>query len=250
MTKLFKKLISISSALAILMTCSVMMASASDSEFKPQNEYDYVHEGVEKPTKEDIEKTYVFENFTPENNDFLSYEMVTMATVRSVAVTEPCDKSWRDKYPTSWMWEANRTIQAADDMLTSRYGIQFYSVSQKYWESDNTTNPESLVREAHREWGLRDGAKLMIAFTNRILSTPYGNIYGLVEDIGKPYVLVTCYGFDENAMTVRHEVGHAYKLTHCSRTTNCVMAEAATRSKYNSICSQHNSDWNKYKTLY
>lgn len=249
MTKFVTKMISIASALAICLSCSAMTAFASEPS-NPEFEYDYVQDGVEKPTKEDIEQTYVFENFTPENNDFLSNEMVTLATVRSVPVTEPCDKSWRDKYPTTWMWEANRTIQAADDMLTNRWGIQFYSVSQKYWDSENTNNPDSLVAEAHREWGLRDGAKLMIAFTNRLLSVSGGNIYGLVEDIGAPYVLVTCYGFDENAMTVRHEVGHTYNLYHCSASTNCVMAAGAARSKYDSLCSTHNTQWNNNKTRY
>ena len=56
--------------------------------------------------------------------------------------------------------------------------------------------------------------------------------------------------FDENKMTVRHEVGHCYGLYHCARGTNCVMAEAAPIGTYNSICSKHNSAWNSVKTKY
>lgn len=147
------------------------------------------------------------------------------------------------------MWEANRTIQAADDMLTDRYGIRFYSVSQKYW-TNNATTPESMVRDAHSQWGLRDGAKLMIAFTDKALVSGYYSIFGLVENIGQPYLLVTCYGYEENKMTVRHEVGHCYGLQHCKNGTNCVMAEAAPISTYDSICSTHNTGWNSAKTKY
>lgn len=208
-------------------------------------------EGITKPTKEQIEKDYIFAGFTPESNDFLSTEMVTLASVRSVPVTEPCDQSWRDKYPTTWMWEANRTVTAADDMLTSRYSIQFYSVSQKYWQNDSSSwDTYAMVREAHLEWGLRDGAKIMFAFTDFMLYDGDSEIFGRVEDIGLPYLLITCYGFDENAMTARHEVGHSYNLTHCSASTNCVMAAGAALSKYNSICSTHNTQWNNNRTRY
>ena len=149
------------------------------------------------------------------------------------------------------MWEANRTVTAADDMLTSRYGIQFYSVSQKYWNHTvSGSNPSAMVTNAHTQWGLCDGADIMMAFTDIYLTSGGSPIYGLVESIGSPYLLITCYGYTENCMTVRHEVGHCYGLYHCASGNNCVMAAAAPSSTYNQLCSTHDTQWNSAKTLY
>lgn len=243
-----KKVLSLMLVIAALLACSVS-ATAAETDSFPNGRV--VPAGVEKPTKEDVEAQYVLSGIEISDIDFITgdHEMVTAASVRSVPVTEPCDQTWRAKYPDTWMWEANRTIQAADDMLTNKYGIRFYSVSQKYW-TNNATTPEAMVRDAHSQWGLRDGAKLMIAFTNKALVSNSSTIFGLVEDIGKPYLLVTCYGYNENRMTVRHEVGHCYGLYHCKRGNNCVMAEAAPIGTYDSICSTHNSAWSSAKTKY
>lgn len=249
-----KKIISIILAVVTLFTCSICAFAADSNNSQHSECYRIVPEGVKKPTKEDVEAQYALSGFSPDSIDFITgdFEMVTAASVRKVAVTEPCDQTWRSKYPDSWMWEAHRTVTAADDMLTSRFGIQFYSVSQKYWDNDiSSYDPDAMVRNAHAEWGLRDGAKLMIAFTNKYLYDAWGGkIFGLVEDIGRPYLLVSCYGYNENRVTVRHEVGHCYGLIHCKYGTNCVLAEAAPASTYNQLCSDHNSKWNAAKTKY
>ena len=243
-----KKILSLMLVILTLFACSI---SVSANEIDPLPMGRIVPAGVENPSKLEVEDQYVLSGINISDIDFITgdFEMVTAASVRSVPVTEPCDQTWRAKYPDTWMWEANRTIQAADDMLTSKYGIRFYSVSQKYW-TNNATTPEAMVKDAHSQWGLCDGAKLMIAFTDKALVSGSSSIYGLVENIGKPYLLVTCYGYDENAMTVRHEVGHCYGLKHCKLGTNCVMAEAAPISTYEKICSSHNSSWNSAKTKY
>lgn len=243
-----KKILVFMLVISTLLVCSGFATAIGVNSF-PNGRV--VPDGIEKPSKEDVETQYVLADMEISDIDFITgdYEMVTASSVRSVPVTEPCDQTWRAKYPDSWMWEANRTIKAADDMLTNKYGIQFYSVSQKYW-TNNATTPEAMVRDAHRQWGLRDGAKLMIAFTNKTLVSGSSVIFGLVENIGQPYLLVTCYGYNENKMTVRHEVGHCYGLYHCARGTNCVMAEAAPIGTYDSICSRHNSAWHSAKTKY
>lgn len=248
-----KKIISILLAVVTLFTCSICSFAAEANVSEHSKCLLPVEDGLEKPTKKDVEEGYALSGFSPESIDFITgdFEMVTATSVRKVAVTEPCDQTWRAKYPDTWMWEAHRTVTAADDMLTSRFGIQFYSVSQKYWDNDiSGSDPEAMVRNAHAEWGLRDGAKLMIAFTDKALKLSGVSLAGLVEEIGKPYLLITCYGFENNRHAVRHEVGHCYGLYHCAQGTNCVVSAAAPISTYNQLCSDHNSKWNAAKTKY
>lgn len=254
-----KRIISLIIAIIMVWTLSLTVFATSHID---ESSYDVVScrpipEDFVKLSCEELQNEYVLSGFIPEDINFISGELdlVTTSSTRSVAVTEPCDQEWRQLFPDSWMWEANRRILAADDLLNTRYGIRFYSVSQKYWDNDiSSYNPSGMVANAHSEWGLRDGAKLMIAFTGKPLyaytGSGYAGVFGLVEDIGDPYLLVSSCGYDEDIMTVRHEVGHCYGLTHCSSSTNCFMAEAAARTKYESVCSKHNTDWQTYKTKY
>lgn len=175
-------------------------------------------------------------DFVPPSMDFLAEQMVTRSITRQVAVTEPCDKAWQDAYPSNWMWQAHRCVVNADEMLETRFGVQYYSVSQKYWTSNNTT-PEALVDEARDEWGLRDGAKLMVAFTGR----DGGNTMGIVTDIGDPYALIFNKGYEYNRETVQHETGHCYGLEHCFG-DNCVMT-AYGMGHINTLCSDHADEW-------
>ena len=191
-----------------------------------------------------IEDTDPLRDFVPPNIDFMCEPLVTRSTTISVPVTEPCDQEWRATYPDNWMWQANRAIRDAAAPLKD-FGIQYYSVSQKYWDSSSTTS-SALVQEAKDEWGLRDGASLMIAFTGKT----YGGVMGQVSDIGDPYIIVFDYGYDENKMTVLHESGHPYGLRHCTRGTNCVMSEAAPIETFNSMCPSHKSQWEGAKNTY
>jgi len=184
-----------------------------------------------------IEDNDPLHDFVPPDVNFMCEPIVSKSITISVPVTEPCDQVWRASYPDNWMWQANRAIRDAAEPLAD-WGVQYYSVSQKYWDSSSTTAAD-LVEEAKNEWGLRDGASLMIAFTGKT----YNNVMGRVSDIGEPYVIVFDYGYEENKMTVLHETGHCYGLRHCKSGTDCVMAEAAPKETFNSMCSTHKSQW-------
>ncbi len=93
---------------------------------------------------------------------------------------------------------------------------------------------EELVEEARDEWGLDDGATLMIAFTGK----HDGYTVGIVDAIGDPYVLVLDHQYEYNRETVQHEVGHAYGLRHISGDYDCVMT-AVGMGHIDTICSQH-----------
>ena len=69
--------------------------------------------------------------------DFLAKPYLSRSSTIWVPVTSPCDQVWRNTYPNNWMWQANRAITNADDMLSNKFGIEFYSVAQKYWDSSN-----------------------------------------------------------------------------------------------------------------
>jgi hypothetical protein len=190
-----------------------------------------------------IEDNDPLKYFVPKDINFMCEVSTTRSSTIWVAITEPCDQYWRNDYPTNWMWQANRVISNADTPL-SGFGISFYSVAQKEWDSSSTTH-DDLIQEAIDEWGLTNGADLMVAFTGRS-----GTIFGRVSAIGDPYILVYDYGYDENKMTTLHESGHAYGLTHCAQGTDCVMSAAAPLSTFNSMCSTHETEWENHKNDY
>lgn len=242
-----KKIISFLCALLLIVSVGTIGVFAEEEQATGEEAYhfDYLPEGVEKPTAEEVN---VLDGFIPESDDFLTYDLVSVYTVRKVAVTEPCDQTWRTKYPDSWMWEANRVVTTADDFLTSRYGIQFYSVAQKAWSSNSTTDANSLLTEAKNEWGLSDGAKLMIAFTDRTIYKNGNPVAAVNTGVGTPYILISCYGFTQNAFHARHEAGHSYGLGHCSG--SCFMNSSLDIVNQNSVCSTHDTQLINNKTRY
>lgn len=229
-----RNIFAVALALVMTMSCMTLIASAEetvkDTACKTKLDTDIA---IEDPLKD----------FVPESMDFLAEQMVTRSVTYKVAVTEPCDQYWQATYPNNWMWQAHRCVVNADTMLTNKYGIQYYSVSQKYWTSNNTTD-EALVAEARREWGLRDGADLMVAFTGR----DGGNTMGIVDAIGEPYALIFDNGYEYNRETVQHETGHCYGLRHCSG-DNCVMT-AYGMGHIDTICADHNTKWSAAKGKY
>lgn len=181
---------------------------------------------------------------TKEEMNFLAEPYLSRSTTIWVPVTSPCDQAWRNIYPNNWMWQANRAITNADNMLSNKFGIEFYSVAQKYWDS-SSYSAEGLVAEAKNEWGLTNGASLMIAFTGK----NDGNTMGIVDAIGDPYVLILDHQYEYNRETVQHEVGHAYGLRHRSGDNNCVMT-AVGMGHIDTICSTHEQQWRNNKNKY
>lgn len=181
---------------------------------------------------------------TEDEMNFLAKPYLSRSSTIWVPVTSPCDQAWRNTYPNNWMWQANRAITNADDMLSNKFGIEFYSVAQKYWDS-SSSSAKDLVAEAKNEWGLTDGATLMIAFTGK----NDGNKMGRVYDIGVPYVLILDHQYEDNRETVQHEVGHAYGLEHRDGDNNCVMIDIGM-GHIDTICSTHEQQWKNNKNKY
>lgn len=178
--------------------------------------------------------------------DSVADDRVTAATSSIyVKVSSPCDEEWRARY-SSWMYEANMAIENADEMMLDRFGIDLRSVAQNAWDSTDTSSNQglSLLDEAWSEWGLRNGAQLMIAFT--------GQSHGMG---GWAYLntrrcIVFDQGRDANSCVTRHEVGHLYgcpdHYNNPSQTNRvCVMNDSY--NMYDSLCSSCNSIWNSNK---
>lgn len=146
------------------------------------------------------------QDFVPPSTDFLDDSMVTRSITKKINVSEPCDQTWRNKHQNSWMWEAHQVVIESDHILEASIGVQFYSVSQKYWNR-STTNYSDQIDEVTKEWGL-SGADMMIAFSGQ---TNNGGAMG-VAYFNAPYALIFDYGQNANRGVGQHETGHTYGL--------------------------------------
>lgn len=168
-------------------------------------------------------------------------DAITVYSTIIVNVSSPCDEEWRAKYPDTWMYEANRAIEDADELMRNEFNIDLRSVSQKYWDSnDNASIYEAdLLHEAWNEWGT-SGADLMIAFTGQ--TSNWGG-WGYVLGSGS---LIYDQGYEANACVVRHETGHNYGCDdHYDDATpypyDCVMNDSY--NQYDDLCSTCYSTW-------
>ncbi|MDD2362468.1 MAG: hypothetical protein PHV32_05395 [Eubacteriales bacterium] len=157
-----------------------------------------------------------------------------------VKVTTPVDEEFRARY-SSWAWEVLRAVDDCDDWLGIKYNINYYIVSNKLWDSVDGASYGNLLNEAYQEWGLRDGAKLMIAFSGQMPGV------GGVAWLDTPYCVVFDQGRTANTEVVQHETGHCYGLDDCS-SSSCVMG--SDYGNINRICSTHNTQWNNAKLKY
>lgn len=168
--------------------------------------------------------------------------LVALAANIIVNITSPGDEEWRAKYPSSWMREINQTIERADDILGARYNINYVCVAQKVWDSnDSTTLLGDLLYEARDEWGLTNGADMMIAFTGQAFS------YAGMSIVGQPYCIVMNQDRASNTAITQHETGHCYGLNHC--TNSCVM-RSSPYGYLDSICTSHNTQWSNARNKY
>ncbi|WP_143298485.1 M12 family metallo-peptidase [Carboxydothermus islandicus] len=163
-----------------------------------------------------------------------------------VYINEPCDEEWRARYGTNWMYWANYAVEVADDYLYEQFGIDFYSVAQNVWNSNNIA-PGDLLDEAKIEVGLTNGADLMVAFSGQT----YGNTLGIAY-INKPGSLIFDTGSRWNGIIVRHETGHNYGLAqwsptdgnhHCTRPTCLMYPILYGPTENTTLCADHRSEW-------
>ncbi len=159
----------------------------------------------------------------------------------TVNVTTPVDAQFRSRY-SSWAWEVLRAVDDADDYLGQEFNINYNIVSNKMWDS-SSNDIDALLDEAIAEWGLRDGAALMIAFTGR--STGYGG----VAYIDSQYCVIADQGRTINTLNVQHETGHCYGLEHCIY-PDCLMAYGATSSNLNNMDSTCHGYWYNHRLMY
>lgn len=149
----------------------------------------------------------------------------------SVSVNEPCDEEWRAHYPSTWAYEANVCIEAADDKMAEVFDIDLYSGAQRQWDSDDsTTDIGDLLDEAISEWGL-GGKQLMIAFTGQ----DFGDVVGRTPYAGSDYCLIAHWTKTEDCHTTREEASHMYGASHSTCDGGeCILVDAATY--YNNWC--------------
>ncbi len=160
----------------------------------------------------------------------------------TVRVTTPVDAQFRNKY-SSWAWEVLRAVDDADDYLGEQFNINYSIVSNKLWSSTASDVPEDLLDEAISEWGLRDNADLMIAFTGRDIG------WGGTSYIGTKYCLVADSSRSGNTFGVQHETGHCYELNHCID-GSCLMHHAAGIEELNNLDTSCRNFWYARRTMH
>ncbi len=57
-------------------------------------------------------------------------ELITVYSSIIVTVHSPCDQEWRELYPDTWMFEANRAIEEADALMYDKFSIDLRSEKQ------------------------------------------------------------------------------------------------------------------------
>ena len=172
-----------------------------------------------------------------------------------IDVQSPIEDSWKQTY-SSYYYEANRVIETIDDYLSDEFGIDFYSVRQPNWSTEETIG-ENVIYDAIAHVGKGD-ADIMIAFIGPVADgyTPEGYQYLFgIATVGQPYAVVFDHNYRQNCKTGQHEVGHTYGLcpvAHCTRT--CVMRSGwdnGTEWNYfNHLCTEHWNQWNTAKNKY
>jgi len=159
-----------------------------------------------------------------------------------VYINEPCDEEWRSHYSSNWMYYANYAVERADNRLYEWFEIDYRSVAQNVWDSNDYIHSlGDRLEEAKGEIGHTNGSDIMVAFTKQ--STNDG-LAG-VAYVGYGWTIVKWQGSGTDWKVTQHETGHNYGLHHCSN--SCLM-----NSPYNyndMICEYHKNQWyqNRYR---
>jgi len=132
-----------------------------------------------------------------------------------VGVNSLGDQYWRNLHPTTWMWEAARTVTAAGEFFRTEFSINLSNRRQTYWTSPNTLNGTTLINHAWNTHGT-GGHQMMVAFTGR------QNVFwhdGDTREVGglgftdRAGSLVVNFWHEANIAITRHEIGHNYGLS-------------------------------------
>ncbi len=228
-----KKLLIILSVVALLV-CGVIPVSAD--EIPTAEEVCTLPLPVNTMTQEEMDLYNALSDMKAQNG-----VMPAAEGGHTVNVTTPVDEQFRSKY-SSWAWEVLRAVDDADDYLGEQFNINYNIVSNKQWSSSATTT-QGLLDEAIAEWGLRDNASLMIAFTGRYTGD------GGMAYTGDKYCIVADSFRLGNTFVVQHETGHCYGLYHCMD-ASCVMFHAAGVEELNNLDSSCWNYWNAHCTLH
>ena len=176
-------------------------------------------------------------------------DSVVTSKVASIQVNiqSPLETSWRNSY-SDYYYQANRVVERIDDYLASKFGIDFYSVSQPNWSTKSSSSSGSVIADATNNIG-KGSADLMIAFAGALVDTSTSATFG-VAYVGQPYAVVFNHSYNQNCKSAQHEVGHTYGLQHCSST--CVMKQGwdTNWGLFEHLCSSHNTQWSNAKNTY
>ena len=190
-----------------------------------------------------------------------SLQPTSTYAIISVNVTSPCDKTFRNKFPTTYAAVANRAVESADDYLGSKFGIDYVSVAQPLWNYNGTSKDAgTILSNAISSHGITyNGSKkadLMVAFAD---ISANGNIVGRANAIGGQYAIVFHTNDAGNAYNVQHETGHLYKLRHhddpsagMSFPSNpvCIMNQGLSSSNFGHLCTPHYNQWKSNKNYH
>ncbi len=169
---------------------------------------------------------------------FLTEPTIEMNRAVSLTVKTPCDAQYINAH-SSWMYDSNRAVEAADDYLYPLYGVDFYTISQVSFTS--TTNPSTTLSNLYNTYNTH--ANMIMGFVGRNTGS-YANLFGMAY-VNRNTMLIRDWNLGENKLTILHEASHCWGNTNddCG-TTNCIMDYGTTASSPYFYCTSCKSKTN------
>lgn len=162
-----------------------------------------------------------------------------------VKVKTVCDQKYRSKHSKDWKVRAKNTVRDAAKILYSKFNIKYYPSNGIAWTSPNTSDWESIYKNAVSNFKVTKSGNMLVAFSGQRV----GGVAGMSKQGKKngPHLVVFSTTYKSEVETTQHEMAHTYNLGHC--TSACVMQNVGF-GYTNKFCSKHENYWNKNRKFY
>lgn len=167
----------------------------------------------------------------------------------NVNVDVAADQYFTSTYgSTAWKSKAATYVSQGNTPIKSWFGITYVINSYKTWTAG--TSDDSTVRYTEMNQKVFGSSPLLIGFSGNEAIGDNGNAVGGEAGVGSDSLIVFDQADDySNIVSLAHESGHSYNLSHCN--SNCLMnAGTAAYQYFHNLCAPHTTQWNSQKNRY